>query len=244
MEKYIKLFERLGINEKIARVYLDLLEYGSSSIADITKRTTLHRVEIYRALPFLEEEKLIIWVQRGKRTLYRALSPERLEIMIRDFEKRNTPLVEELMNKYEKLGKNISVTYQEGESGVTRVFDDIVDTLPRGAMFYRISAENDVDKANTYLPKDYRTRRDAKSLERYVIMGSRAAKSKKPRLERELVVIPENMDEFDENVTMTIYGDKVAYIDFTNEASIIIENPMIAKFQKKLFLLVHKYLKK
>jgi sugar-specific transcriptional regulator TrmB len=103
MEKYIKLLERLGIGEQISRVYLDLLEHGTSSIADISRRTELHRIEVYRAIPYLEEEKLITPIERGKRTLYRPLSPERIYDMIRDFERRNTPVMDELMNKYEKL---------------------------------------------------------------------------------------------------------------------------------------------
>lgn len=242
MEKYIKLLERLGIGEKVSRVYLDLLEYGTSSIADVSRRTELHRIEIYRAIPYLEEEKLIIPIERGKRTLYRPLSPERIHDMIRDFERRNTPVMDELMNKYEKLWKNISVSYQEWPSGVTRVFDDIIDTLPNSSVFYRISAENDVAKSNTYLPKDYRERRDRKWLERMVISSSKAAAPKEKRLERDIVVIPREYDEFDQDVTMTIYGDKVAFIDFGEENSIIIENPMIADFQKKLFKLLYKKL--
>ena len=107
-----------------------------------------------------------------------------------------------------------------------------------------MSAEDDVEQANTHLPKDYRERRDKKSLERYVIMGSKAAQAKAPRLERELVVIPRSVDEFDENVSMTIYNNKIAYIDFTHKSSIIIENPMIAEFQKKLFMLTYRNLKK
>jgi sugar-specific transcriptional regulator TrmB len=103
MEKYIKLLERLGIGEKISRVYLDLLEHGTSSIADVSRRSELHRIEVYRAIPYLEEEKLITPIQRGKRTLYRPLSPEGIHDMIRDFERRNAPVMDELMNKYEKL---------------------------------------------------------------------------------------------------------------------------------------------
>lgn len=164
--------------------------------------------------------------------------------MIRDFERKNAPILSELQQKYENLSSDISVSYQEGKNAVTRVFDDIIETLPENSVFYRVSAEDDVEMANTYLPKDYRERRDKKSLERYVIMSSKAAQAKLPRLERELVVIPRSIDEFDENVSMTIYGNKIAYIDFTHKSSIIIENPMIAEFQKKLFKLTYKYLKK
>ncbi len=242
MEKYIKLFERLGIGEKISRVYLDLLEHGTSSIAEITRRNNLHRIEVYRAIPLLEEERLITSITRWKRTVYRPLSPERIHELIRDFERRSTPIMDDLMMQYEKLWKNISVSYQEWSSGVTHVFDDIIESLPSGSVFYRISAENDVTKSNTYLPKDYRARRDKKWLERMVISSSKAAIPKQKRLERDILIIPKEYDEFNQDVTMTIYGDKVAFIDFGQENSIIIENPMIADFQKKLFRLLYKKL--
>lgn len=148
----------------------------------------------------------------------------------------------DLLQKYDTLWKNISVSYQEWRNGVSRVFNDIVDTLPSGSVFFRISAENDVAKSNTYLPKDYREKRDKKRLERLVISSSKAALPKQKRLEREIVVIPKEFDEFDQDVTMTIYGNKVAFIDFGEENSVIIENAMIADFQKKLFTLLYKKL--
>lgn len=98
-----------------------------------------------------------------------------------------------------------------------------------------MSSEVDVDKANTYLPTNYRSKRDKKELERYVIMSARAAQAKKPRAERELVVIPDDYEQFKQNISMTIYGNKVAFIDFTTLASITIENTQIAQFQKTLF---------
>lgn len=66
MEKYIQLFEKLGIGEKISRVYLDLLEHGTSTIADITKRSWLHRVEVYRALPILRKKDWLLAFKNEK----------------------------------------------------------------------------------------------------------------------------------------------------------------------------------
>jgi hypothetical protein len=186
------------------------------------------------------EEHLVEENIKWKRTFYKALSPDRIEVLIHEFEKKNEPIVKELKNQYERLEKNISVSYQEWKNGVSRVFDDIVESLPRGSVFYRVSAENDVEKSNSYLPKDYREKRDKKNLERIVISSNKAATGKQKRLERDIIVIPKEYDLFDQDVTMTIYGDKVAYIDFSNESSIIIENPMIADFQKKLFILLQK----
>ena len=75
-------------------------------------------------------------------------------------------------------------------------------------------------------------------------MSYNAAKIKKSRLERDLVVIPEAIDEFDDNIFMSIYANKLAYIDFNTESSIIIENKQIADFQKKLFRLLLRSLRK
>ncbi len=221
MDKFLTLFQRLWIPEKTTKIYLDLLTYGSSSISEMSQRTTLHRPEIYRALPFLIEEKLIEETLRWKRSFYKPLSPDRIDDLIHEFERKNEPIVQELRNRYERLEKNISVSYQEWKIWVSRVFDDIVESLP----------------------KYYREKRDKKQLERMVISSSKAALPKQKRLERDIIVIPKEYDLFDQDVTMTIYGHKVAYIDFSNESSIIIENPMIADFQKKLFLLIHKLIK-
>jgi len=74
-------------------------------------------------------------------------------------------------------------------------------------------------------------------------MSSRSAKTKTKKLERELKIIPESIDEFQDNVLMTIYANKVAFIDFNTESSILIENKEIADFQKKLFKLLFKSLR-
>ncbi len=93
-------------------------------------------------------------------------------------------------------------------------------------------------------PKVIEKKRDKKQLERYVIMSESWAQEKIPRLERELVTIPKDFDEFDENISLTIYKNKIAYIDFSTQTSIIIEQWEIAEFQRKVFVLLFKSLKK
>jgi len=50
------------VHEHGAKIYLALLERGEKSIAELTKITSLFRVEIYRQLPFLIESGLVIEV--------------------------------------------------------------------------------------------------------------------------------------------------------------------------------------
>lgn len=243
MKKYLKLLKKLWLGEKESAIYIDLLENGTSSITDIVERTSLHRPEVYRFLPLLQEAGFVSEVLRAKRRFFVPESPENLRQLLENLEKDIDTLLPELIDMHSRSEKHPNVKYLEGKKAITYVFSDIVNTLGKWDVFYRISAERDVDRANSYLPSDYREKRDKKQLERYVIMSEGQSTEKKPRMERELVVIPPEYDEFTDDVQMIVYGNKVAFIEYNTEASIIIENAFIAEFQKKIFKLLYKSLR-
>lgn len=244
MKNYQTLLTRLGIPEKASIIYVDLLEHGRSSPSEIVLRTGLHRPEVYRYLPTLVEQELVVTSRTGKRHFFTAGSPDKINELFSELQNNAVRMIQDLNEKYLVINQKPHVEYREGRKGVTAVFADIVSTLGEDETFYRVTSEVDVEKVNTYLPANYRTVRDKKKLQRYVIMSSNAAQIKQKRLDRDLVVVPQNMDEFRDNVLMTIYGHKVAYIDFNTETSMTITNTMIAEFQKKLFKLAYNSLKK
>ena len=245
MEKYIALLKWIWLPEKAARIYLSLLEHWKSSIAEIQNDINIHRVEIYRLLPLLLESWFILVSLKWKRKLYSPATPEKINEAYNEMQEKNRWSINVLLEKYSHLNKKPTIIYQEWKKWITNVFNDIVDSQNKWDVFYRITSEIDTKKIdNEYLPKNYREKRDKKELERYVIMSSNSAKQKKQRLERDLVVIPKEIDGFEDNIFMSIYANKVAYIDFNTETSIIIENKQIASFQEKLFKLLFKNLKK
>ncbi len=244
MKNYQWILAKLGIPEKAVTIYLDLLDHGRSSPSEIVARTGLHRPEVYRYLPFLTDKWLVVTSKTGKRQFFTAWSPEKITELFQELQQNADYIIRELHEKYVVMNQKPHVEYREGRKGVTAVFADIVSTLGEDETFYRVTSEIDVEKVNTYLPANYRTVRDKKKLQRYVIMSANAAKVKQKRLDRDLVVMPPSVDDFRDNVLMTIYGHKVAYIDFNTETAITIANPMIAEFQKKLFKLAYNSLKK
>lgn len=244
MDKYIGILESIWVSENGAKLYLELLEHGESSIAKLTKLSSLYRMEIYRQLPFMLETWLILEVIRGKRKNYIAANPYKIQDMYQEKQEQNEIHIEKLVQQYSYLDKKPRVIYQEWKKALSFVFSDIVNSLSKWDVFYRISSERDVSKANTYLPKDYRKKRDAKQLERYVIMSESWSQSKSPRLERELITIPPELDEFEDNISLTIYGNKIAYIDFETETSIIIEQAALVDFHKKIFRMLYMSLRK
>lgn len=243
MKKYIALLKWIWIPEKAGIIYLCLLEQWKSSISEIQNTTALHRVEIYRLLPLLIEEWFVLVWLKWKRKNYSPASPIKIQEAYNQMEENNRWSINHLIQKYSYLDKKPNITYSEWKKWITEVFNDIIDSQNKWDVFYRISSETDTEKINNnYLPKNYRTKRDKKELERYVIMSSKSSKIKKPRLEREIKVIPESIDEFDSDIVMSIYANKLSFIDFNSESSIVIENKQIADFQKKIFRLLYKSL--
>lgn len=244
MEKYIGILEAIWVHEHGAKIYLALLEQGQNSIVELTKITSLYRVEIYRQLPFLIESGLVLEVEKGKRKNYIAASPHKIQDMYTQQQEDISHHVDVLVEKYAHRDKTPKVIYQEWKKALMYVFSDIVNSLEAWDVFYRVSSERDVKKSNTYLPKNYREIRDKKQLERYVIMSEQWAQEKTPRLERELITIPAELDDFEDNISLTIYGNKIAYIDFTTETSIIIEHAALVDFHKKMFRMMYVSLRK
>jgi len=244
MKKYIPLLESIWLQKNSALIYLALLENWKSTITDIVNNTSLHRVQVYRLLPFLIESWFVLLTRKWKKKYYSPANPDIIHDTYKEIQERNKWSIERLSEIYANLDRKPTIIYNEWKKWIKSVFNDIIESSKKWDTFYRITSETDVEKINNeYLPHDYREKRDKKDLERYVIMSSNAAKIKRPRLEREIKIIPENTVEFKDNVLMTIYAHKIAFIDFNTETSIIIENKDIADFQKKIFKLLYKSLK-
>ncbi len=233
--------EALGLTKAEAAVYVDLLIHGIQTVSSIARTSQLHRPAIYRALPSLKQKGLVTARQVGKLVHYAAEPPERLNSLVHTFQNELDELVPTL-NQIQHKSTPI-VRRLNGKAGVYAVYEDIVNTLKKGEEFYRYNAASHEDLLKTGLPKKYEQLRDEKQLERLVISNPDYIKSREPRLEDSLVVVPENFWPFDYNVSQIIYGDKIAFIDYTLPIATIITNPTLAKFQKDIFMMLYRQLR-
>lgn len=235
------LLKRLGLSDKESGIYLALLSVGTSTISDIAKRSAIPRPAIYRTLPSLLQRELITETIRGKRTLYAATHPSKLINLIDDTTEDIHAVLPDLTREYTAKNSTPLVRVLHGKDGIRSIFHDLVTTLKRGETFYRYSAPNDISAVESYLPRDYRATRDAKKLERLVITSESIKATKKSRLERGIKVLPAKSD-FDFNTTQIIYGDKIAFIDYTAEIGLVVENARLANFHRTIFLALYKTL--
>lgn len=237
-----ELLSKTGLSKKEASIYTSLLEGGTMSLSDISKETHINRPALYHVLPVLMRKGLVSQIQKQKRQFYSAESPERL---LKSYEAEQEELTERLnqliIEQREISHDRPHIKYFEGRKGVIFVFDDVAHTLPRGGTYYRYTArtgEDMKDFDHTY----YAKARTTKQLERLVISSEAKAGNKDKKLERSVRAIPKEFDLFEDNISLLIYGNKTAYIDYSSNTSFIIESSKIAHFQEKLFKLLYKKL--
>ena len=242
MDKLRQLLSAIGIDEQAIGVYTHLFISGESSMIDIAHALSIHRPRLYQLIDDLTLRGLVVTVTHGKRKKYMAAPPERVSDIFTALSKEMNDVLPQLSREYRQSKEKPVMTHFEGRTGVTNVFADVVESTKRGETFYRFSSEKDLDHTNTYLPRDYRKRRDEKKLERFVITAPRVGKGKKARMERAMKYIPEGYDLFDQDVIELIYANKVAFIDLSTEHSFVIESAALADFHKKLFRLLYQKL--
>lgn len=238
-----KILEKLGLTKNESAIYLALLDLGTSTISQISEKTSIHRPLIYKALPSLLEKKLITQTQKLKSVVYGAEPPNRLEAMFDDLKVDFWEALPDLEDTYNSSEKRPKIRFLEGKDGTKRIFDDVVRSLKKGDVFYRYSSNKDGnEKKDKYVPRIYRKMRDEKKLQREVITNAQTAVHKKPSLDRFTKTMPSDFGPFEHNVTEIIYGNKIAFIDYNTETAMIIESKTIAEFQKQIFQTLYKRL--
>jgi len=107
-DSIIKNLERLGLSESEAKLYLQLLQLGPSSIANIARALRTSRQAIYLSIPRLLGIGLVKHVKYGRRMLYQTLPPGQL-LMLAD---SNRAKLEALMPTLTNLQANVSTVPQ------------------------------------------------------------------------------------------------------------------------------------
>lgn len=207
-------------------------------ISEIVGSTGLHRPTVYKHLPELEAKKLIALSPRKKRTRYVAQPPVRLKDLFEELKSNFERTFPEFEASQKRNDVKPIVIFSEGIDGMRAVFEDLLATLKRGEVFYRYSSRSGIP--DKYLRmSDLDARREAKQLQRFIITNEELGRQKTPTLTRAVKVVPRKYGLFNYNVMEIIYADRVAILDLNSKTSVVIQNKIIADFQKKVFQVLY-----
>ena len=116
--------EKLGFEEKEAKLYLALLELGEAGIGDIARKSGLKRTTVYHILDTLKSRGLISQTQKGKKVLYLAEDPHSIGQDLKEKEALFQKTLPELLSIANMFEKKPAIRYFEGLSGIKEVYLD------------------------------------------------------------------------------------------------------------------------
>lgn len=200
---------------------------------------------IYKTIGSLEGDGFIEKsLLEGKRYYYHACSPSKIKGKLQNIEAMAERLFPELENIYEKSYDAPVLSVKEWIEWIHEIHRDIVESVERwGSYAIYISTTKDSPIRETSLPLEYKKMQKQKELSRYIISCDQRESSDASPYE-DITVISKKDTILDENITKFIYKDTVAIIDHLSEVSWTIQNRRFAEYEKKIFFLLRKLLKK
>lgn len=131
-----KHLEYLGLSDKEALVYIELLKSDSLSGIELSRNTGIKKATVYIIIDSLVSKDLIRQIKVGKRIHFKAESPDQFKVM---FDKKKYELESQMKNIQEiifelksiekKVGTKPSVTYYEGKQAMKESIEEYVGQI-------------------------------------------------------------------------------------------------------------------
>lgn len=243
----VKSLEELGLTDGEARVYLALLEVGKSTVGPIIKKSKISPSKVYDVLNRLMEKGIVTSVIGGKTRFYRALSPQRLKILITDQrdsynkqlqhqEKVLTDIIPTLEFRQKGGEEKEYAEILEGVRGIKAFFEMLIEELKSGETGYVLGYTKFTGELFDEYFNEYNNRLRKKGVEAKVIFQYDAwfRKKRKGRPHATYRYLPESVRA---PAFIGIYHDTVGIMIVTERQKlcILIRNQEIADSYKEYF---------
>ena len=114
------ILEDLGLTQAEIKVYVALLELGSSSAGKILEKSAVQNSVLHRALNSLIEKGLISFILEGKRKVYTASDPENFHDFIENKKKRFDEILPILKQKQKNMTNSFGEIFK-GKRGINQM---------------------------------------------------------------------------------------------------------------------------
>jgi len=242
----IDVLEELGLSEAEARVYLALLETGSTPAGLIIKKTGLHRGTTYQILQRLKEKGLVSSIIKGKKQYFEPASPDRLMDVLKELEEKLQSIIPALNEKLRASKEKQEVTVYYGVKGIRSVMDKTLEELNPNGEYYDFGVSGlfrEIMGAYWDLWQKKKRKYKIKSK----VIFSEELKTKNPELLKDYFGEARFHPKEYSSITDTIiYKDTVLLIIWTAKPpiAVVIKNKDNAESYKNQFRLMWKFAKK
>lgn len=125
---YQQALENLGLSPNEAKIYEAMIDVKQSSVPALALKIGVHKRNIYDIMPKLMKKGLIYQIADSKENLYAAVSPDKLEDLVREKETELKNILPALNERFEKNATNEAVYIYKGIEGFKNYLRDILKT--------------------------------------------------------------------------------------------------------------------
>lgn len=169
--------KKIGLSENEARVYLALLELGSSTAQQIAQKAGLKRPTTYVQMESLMKRGLVTSFEKNIKTLFRAEDPEHLNQVLekeKEEQKEKWEALEKILpnlgNLFLSASERPRVRFFEGIEGLKTIQDEILKTKEK--LIKAVTNTDDVLKLFPQHTKNYIPKRVQKGIRSKIIYTS------------------------------------------------------------------------
>lgn len=207
--------EKIGLLKNDRKVYLSLLEIGSTTVSSLVKETELHRSYIYDILEKLINLGLVSFTIKNNKKFFNAENPKRIIKLIEDKEeiiRKNKKEIDKILPQLIEK-QRISLERQEarifmGKEGIKSILEDILNYKKD---FIAFGAEGKFKDIYKWYFNNWQKRRTKLKINYKVIYNSKL-KGKRPTKEQKLVEARFLPKKYEFPATTIVYKNKIAIL--------------------------------
>ncbi|MBI1972419.1 hypothetical protein HYS50_00250 [Candidatus Woesearchaeota archaeon] len=233
---YLKELEDIGLTQREIKVYLSLLEIGTSSVGKIIKKSGIPGSKIYETLSKLKQRGFVSSIIRQGKQFFSAAEPRTILAYL-DEQRRiiaETTLPQlEVLQKERK--KEREATIYDGYNGIKSIYERILRTLKKGQTFYVLGAVKAQEKLEPYLLY-FNKRRIKVGIKMKIIYHPDAREFGKVREKMPLTEVRYLKKEVITPAWMDVFGDHVVIFDLADiPTAVLIRDENVAKSFRTYF---------
>ncbi len=201
---------------------------------DIAKKAGVKRTTAYSVLNYLVDRGVVGKTKIKGKTRFLSEPPDKLLSIVVSLQTQLTNALPQLEAMYNAKENKPKIIFFEGDEAIQNVYDDTLREKPAEIL------EWNTDQYFKRFPKthNYIDKRVALGIRARRIAGEGSAWHRQnKRYDRaelsETVIVPK--DKFWSDIEVNIYANKVAFLNYTENVSVIIESPAVAHAMRQAY---------
>ena len=224
------ILENLGLSKGEIKVYLTLLELGTTKVGKIIEKSGLASSAVHNSINSLKDKGLISCIKKGKINLYQAVPPKQLISFVEDKKKKLQQILPQL-----ELKQSLAKDKQEaevfiGKKGIIAMLNIIIENTKKGDefLFFPVRGEDQDEEIQKFF-LSY----DLKRAEKKLKVRGLAPKELKPLFKKRKIhnmkytsmPLPANISICQDKICFFSWGEKpVGYLIRSKQIVSIFKN--------------------